>query len=192
MRRTIGILLGIVILFGCSMPATSIYSLSIEQVSTSYKSAYDFPLGLVLHSPQYLSQAYIASRSSPYELRISKYSKWEAPPDRMVGESFRDFLFSAGIFQDIRIFRSPRKGLYNLELKIRRFERLNEGGKSYGLLTIDTIFSDNKGKLLFRKVIADTQELAGNDYASLAKGMSILMKRAYEELEKEILSHPSQ
>lgn len=193
MKRTTAIVLTIVLsavlLWGCGMPATKMYTLQMPDTGELSIKARNDTLALIVHAPKYLSQPYIAYRNSPYELRIAKYSKWESPPDRMIGDIFREYILSSGIFHEVKILRSARPGVYRLDLIIRQFERLDEGSKSYGLFVMHANLTDAEGNLLFRKKISKKEEFTDSRFETLAKGMSILVSKACEEIGTEILSH---
>jgi uncharacterized lipoprotein YmbA len=189
MKRTASIVLAAILLWGCGMPATKMYTLQLPDTAELSDEANDATLALIVHAPKYLSQPYIAYRNSPYELRIAKYSKWESPPNRMIGDIFRERILSSGIFHEVKILRTSRPGVYRLDLNIRKFERLDEGRKSFGLFVIHANLTDAEGNLLFRKKISKKEELTDSRFETLAKEMSILVRQAYEEISTEILSH---
>lgn len=189
MKRTTAILLAAVFLWGCAMPVTKMYTLHLPDIDEVAYKAHDTTVALVVHAPKYLSQPYIAYRSSPYELRIARYSKWESPPDKMIGHILREHLLSSGIFKDVKVLRTCRSGMYRLELNIKNFERSDEGKKSFGLFVMHASLTDAEGNLLFRNIISKKQELRDSSFENLAKGMSILVRQACEEISSEILSH---
>ena len=58
----------------CSMPETKIYNLDIPLEQASIQSTADDSLVIRIDVPRYLAQPYIAYRSSPYQMEISRYS----------------------------------------------------------------------------------------------------------------------
>ncbi|MBF0554180.1 MAG: membrane integrity-associated transporter subunit PqiC, partial [Nitrospirae bacterium] len=79
-----------------TMPNTKIYSLDIQYDITRSELKPDIPIVIVVDSPRYLSQPFVAVRSNPYTLTILKYSKWQSPPSNMVAEELKKALYSIG------------------------------------------------------------------------------------------------
>ena len=76
----------IVFIAACSMHETKIYNLDIPVEQGTIRSTADDSLVIRIDVPRYLAQPYIAYRSSPYQMEISRYSKWDASPKAMVSE----------------------------------------------------------------------------------------------------------
>jgi ABC-type uncharacterized transport system auxiliary subunit len=170
----------------CSMPETKIYNLDIPVEQGSPRSTADDFLVIRIDAPRYLAQPYIAYRSSPYQMLISRYSKWDSNPKVMVSEGIRDSLFSTGLFREVKILNIAPKGFYLLDINLKRFERLDEGNKSFGELVLDVVFITPESKELYRGRISKKVKLDDQSFLSLAKGLSIALNEAIEEVEDNI------
>jgi uncharacterized lipoprotein YmbA len=118
----------------CSMPETRIYSISVQHDLETADSQVDRSIVIQMDSEDYLRQPYIVHRNSPYELKIAKYSKWESSPYKIVRKEFKDALVSIDLFSDIRISSVSQKNSCTLRVNLSKFERHDEGDKSYALL----------------------------------------------------------
>ncbi|WP_420266181.1 ABC-type transport auxiliary lipoprotein family protein [Candidatus Magnetominusculus dajiuhuensis] len=167
-----------------SMPNTKIYSLDIHYDVTRNELKPDIPIVIVIDSPRYLSQPFVAVRSNPYTLTILKYSKWQSPPVTMVAEELKKALYSIGFFKDIRIsIITSRQSSYSLKANLTRFEQFDEGGTAYGILSLDTDLLSPDGENLYHNAYAKRIALAGSDeYTALAEGLSAALKEVMDEI----------
>jgi ABC-type uncharacterized transport system auxiliary subunit len=168
------------------MPETKIYNLDIPEEQGSIHSTADDFLVIRIDTPRYLAQPYIAYRSSPYQMEISRYSKWDASPKVMVSEGVRDSLSSTGLFREVKILNIIPKGFYVLEMSLKRFERMDEGSKSFGELILDVSFFTPENKELYRGRISKKVKLEDQSFLSLAKGLSSALSEAIEEVQGNI------
>lgn len=171
--------------FSCAtMPDSKIYSLDIHYDMTSRgELSPDIPIIIVVDSPRYLSQAFLAVRSSPYTLTIMKYSKWQSPPSTMVAEELKNALYSIGFFKDIRISTVTRQHFYSLKTNLTRFEQFEEGTASYGILSLDVDLLSPEGKNLYHNTYSKKIKLSGSgDYSALAEGLSAELKEVMDEI----------
>ena len=173
-------------LAACSMPETKIYNLDIPVEQGSTRSTADDSLVIRIDAPRYLAQPYIAYRSSPYQMEISRYSKWDSSPRLMVSEGLKDSLFATGLFKEVKVLNIVPKGFYLLDIHLKRFERLDEGNKSFGELVMDIVFITPESKELYRGRISKKVELEDQSFLSLAKGLSVALNEAIEEVEGNI------
>jgi ABC-type uncharacterized transport system auxiliary subunit len=168
------------------MPETKIYNLDIRVEEKTVHSTAEDSLVIRIDVPRYLAQPYIAYRSSPYQMEISRYSKWDSSPKVMVSEGVRDSLFSTGLFKEVKILNIVPKGFYLLDMHLKRFERLDEGNKSFGELDLDVGFYTPESKEIYRGRISRKVHLEDKSFLSLAKGLSEALNEAIEELEDNI------
>ncbi|MCG6553291.1 MAG: PqiC family protein [Candidatus Magnetominusculus sp. LBB02] len=171
-----------------SMPITKIYSLDIQyDANVRGELRHDIPIIIVVDCPRYLAQAYIAVRQTPYSLTITKYSKWQSPPSTMVAEELKKALYSAGFFKDIRISSVAKQSFYSLKTHLTRFEQLEEGTDSYGILSLDTDLLSPEGVNLYHNTYSKKIKLGGSDnYTSLAAGLSAAMKEVMDDISVSI------
>jgi len=187
MRKGIMIILFIILVFACSMPETKIYSIYVPMDTKAVSEKIDNSLAVVVHAPRYLTQPYIAYRESPYQLKISKYSKWDASPSEIVRDRFKDSLSSTGIFQEVRLSSAVPRGLYSLRVNLKRFERYDEGKDSFGELVLDVDLLSPEMKVLYQTTISKKAKLDDQSFFSLAKGLSSALTEGISEVRGNII-----
>ncbi|MGD8352446.1 MAG: hypothetical protein PVG55_05590, partial [Nitrospirota bacterium] len=87
-----------IFLLGCgTVPRTGIYTIDLPGAERLQGPAAGAPdLAIEVSSPRYLEQAFIAQRTSPYSLDISRYSKWDMAPDKLAEWAFKEALSKTG------------------------------------------------------------------------------------------------
>ncbi len=196
MRRRLIVFLSILLFFAaCNMPGTRIYSLHLPNSPIPLQRGGDggfvddASLVIIVNSARYLAQPYIAYRSSPYQLEISRYSRWDASPRETLSEVFKDAMSSAGIFKEVRVFRnSVPDGSYALRINLKGFERLDEGDDSFGYLVFDVILTTPEGKKIYQRTISKRVRLDGRDFLGLARGLSSALSGGVDEVRSGIYS----
>jgi uncharacterized lipoprotein YmbA len=185
MQKKIPGLLLIIFLVSCAMPETRIYNLQMPAVKKMPAAATETTAAIVVTSPRYLAQPYVASRTSPYQLAISRYAKWDSPPDEIVRDAFRSSL-AAALFRDVRTSGHVPTGAYSLSITLQRFERSDEGALSFAEFAFDVTLLSPEGKNLYESSIAKRIQLEDRSYASLAKGLSSALGAGTEEVRDSI------
>ena len=170
-------LLGVFLMTACSMPETRIYSLHMPADNNKAQARKQAMITLKVQSPRYLAQPYIAHRLSPYQLDISRYSKWDSAPVEMVREIFKDSL--SNVYQDVRASNYAPEGSFVLNIHLKRFERVED---SYAELAFDAVLDSPEGRELYhieeqKKVQIDTKDPAG-----VAKGLSAALSESVQKV----------
>lgn len=194
MRKSLPVLLLIVFLGACSMPETQIYSLNMTDAPSSFSAdraktvgaKSDMSLAVLINSPRYLAQPYIAYRTSPYQLVVSRYSKWDAPPDEMVRQAFGDKLSSSGFFKHVRTSSVVPGGFYSLKINLKQFDRLDEGDTAFGELAFSVSLLSPEGKELYQGAFTKKVKLENRNFASLAKALSGSLAEGMEEIKANV------
>jgi uncharacterized lipoprotein YmbA len=193
MYRRIIVFLSILFFAACNMPETRIYSLYIPnpplQKGGDGGLMDDASLVIIVKSARYLAQPFIAYRSSPYRLEISRYSRWDASPREMLGEVFRNTLSKTGMFKEIRISSSIPDGFYALRIDLKRFERSDSGGESFGEVLFDVTLIGSSGEAIFQRTVEKRVRLEDRTFLGLAKGLSNSLSEGLEEVRSGIYSH---
>ena len=179
-KRIMGLLL-IVFIASCAMPETRIYSLNMPAEKKMPAVSADATVTVLVSSPRYLSQPYMAYRTSPYQLAISRYAKWDSSPDEMVRDAFKDTL-SSGLFKDVRTSSFVPAGSYALKVDLKRFERLDEGDLSYAEIALDVSLLSPEGTNLYQNSITKKIKLEDRSFLNLAKGLSSALGEGTEEV----------
>jgi ABC-type uncharacterized transport system auxiliary subunit len=189
---TVCFALTVFFLSACTMPDTKIYSLNLNapEISSPVKDGYsDKSLVILVNAPRYLSQPYIAYRNSPYELEISKYSKWEASPQEMFRGALKNYLSAAGVFKEVRVSNVVPEGFYHLDIDIRKFERHDEGNNSYGELMFDCALYSSDEVRISGVTISKKIKLEEKTNLSLAKGLSRALNEAIKETIEALMAN---
>jgi len=199
MQRFLAVIFSVIMISACTMPETKIYSIymttlplpsfslgEIKRGVNEKESKAEKSLVIMIDAPRYLSQAYIAYRNSPYQLEISRYSKWESPPNNMVREAFKNRISSAGNFKEVRLSNIIPNGFYSLSINLKKFERYDEGNDSFGDLFFDVQLTSPDGKELYHETISKHVKLNDETFLSLAKGLSSALSESIEEVSKII------
>jgi len=199
MQRGLLIVLTIFFISSCTMPETKIYSIHMpdspvlpppnadkgkEGVSSSVAS-----IVIRIHSQRYLDQPYIAYRNSPYQLEISRYSKWESSPSDMVKDAFKDSFLSTGLFKEVRVSNIVPEGFYLLEVNLKRFERSDAGNDSFGELVFDVNLFSPDGRELYRSIMSKKVGLDDKNFLSLARGLSDALAEGIAEVTNNVVKY---
>ena len=192
--RFITICLTVTVFFlsACTMPDTKIYSLNLNapEISSTVKDGFsDKSLVILVNAPRYLSQPYIAYRNSPYELELSRYSKWEASPQEMFRGALKNYLSSAGVFKEVRVSNVVPEGFYSLDIDIKKFERYDEGNDSYGELMFDCALYSSDEVRISGSAISKKIKLEDRTYLNLAKGLSKALDQAIKEAIEAVMAN---
>jgi ABC-type uncharacterized transport system auxiliary subunit len=186
MRKFLAICTLIVLCAACSMPETRIYSLALPAEKKVSERRSGSSVNIQVSAPRHLSQQYMAFRTSPYQLEISKYSKWDAPPDESLRDAFRDRLSARGVFREVRTLNFVPAGFYSTVIKLRRFERSDEDKESFGELDFDVTLSSPEGGEIYRNTVSRKIKLPARDNLELAKSLSSALSEGVDEAVKGI------
>jgi len=189
---TVCLTVTVLFLFSCTMPDTKIYSLNLNapEISSSVKDDFSGKsLVILVNAPRYLSQPYIAYRNSPYELELSRYSKWEASPQEMFKGALKNYLSAAGVFKEVRVSNVVPEGFYSLDIDIKKFERYDEGNDSYGELMFDCALYSSDEVRISGSTISKKIKLEEKTNLSLAKGLSKALDQAIKEAIEAVMAN---
>jgi ABC-type uncharacterized transport system auxiliary subunit len=189
---TVCLTVAVFFLSACTMPDTKIYSLNLNahEISSPVKDGFsDKSLVIMVNAPRYLSQPYIAYRNSPYELEISRYSKWEASPQEMFRGALKNYLSAAGVFKEVRVSNVVPEGFYYIETDIKKFERYDEGNDSYGELMFDSALYSPDEVRISGNTISKKIKLEDKTNLSLAKGLSNALDQAIKETMEALMAN---
>jgi uncharacterized lipoprotein YmbA len=185
MKKAATGLLLVALASGCAMKETKTYSLNLASEALAQQSISDATVAVVVSSPRHLSQPYIVYRESLYTLDISRYAKWQAPPDDMLRDAIKDPLANS-LFREVRTTGSPRRGMYALKINLTHFERWDEADASYAEVAFVATFLSPQGKILFQQDFKRKTKLEDRRFASLAKGLSSSLDEAISELKASL------
>jgi uncharacterized lipoprotein YmbA len=187
MKKWLTLLLLLLFVGACAMPETRVYNLSLSvEWQRTIPPEGDASIVIMINSPRYLTQPYIVYRKSPYQLEISRYSKWEASPNEMLRRVFKDALSSAQRFKEVRVMNIVPDGFYSLKINLKRFERSDMGNDSFGEFVFDVQFISPEGKELYQNSISKRTKLEDRTFLSLAKGLSGAVAEGVDEVRDNI------
>ena len=156
----------------CTMPETRIYTLYMPVEKEAINTKTNASVVINMDSERYLKQPYIAHRNSLYRLNISKYSKWESSPNRIVKKEFKHALLSNGLFKGVRTDGAIPDGFYLLNVYLKSFERLDVENSAIGKLELEVSLISPDGTDLYHSTISKDSKLDNQDFTNLAKGLS--------------------
>jgi len=175
------------------MPETKIYSIYLSAPSAPQDirkkvadEANTRSVVILMNSPRYLAQPYIAYRSSPYQLEISRYSKWESPPGDIVKEAFKNYFSSSGVFKEVRSSNVVPEGFYSFEINLKKFERYDQGSDSYGELNYDIKVYSPDSKELYRATVLKKVKLDNSTFLCLAQVLSSALSESIKEVTRSL------
>jgi uncharacterized lipoprotein YmbA len=172
----------------CTIPETRTYTIYIPDERGSVSENTDTAVTININSEHYLKQSYIAYRNSSYQIEISKYSKWESSPGKIIKNQFKNTLSRTGVFREVRTDSVAPTGSYSLKINLKQFERFDEGADSFGMLAFDADFLSPNGQNLYRSTIYKKIKLDSRNFSSLAKGLSTALKEGIDEINTNIIS----
>jgi uncharacterized lipoprotein YmbA len=187
MRKWLTILFPLFLMGACAMPETRVYSLYLPlgRGNTTYPKG-DASIVIRINSPRYLTQPYIVYRKSPYQLEISRYSKWEVSPNDILCEAFQDALSSIPRFKEVRVMNIVPDGFYLLMINLKKFERSDAENDSFGELMFDVQLLSPDGEELYQDRISKRTKLEDRSFLSLAKGLSGALAEGVEGVRDHI------
>jgi ABC-type uncharacterized transport system auxiliary subunit len=165
----------------CSIPESKIYSVYIKREAAPQARG-TASLIISLDADRMLAQPYIVYRDSPYQLRISGYSKWDSPPVRIVAAQMEDAFHESGIFDGVHVSDTFTEGLYALKVDLHRFEEFDEPDGTFAQIEFDCELIAPDGKPLFYATLLKRRRLEDKSFLSLAKGMSEALQEAIAEV----------
>jgi ABC-type uncharacterized transport system auxiliary subunit len=199
MKKFLVVAVAVFLFSACTMPETKIYSIYVATspapsgmkgvTSGTMEKFSDASLDILVNSPRYLSQPYIAYRNSPYQLEISKYSKWDSSPKDMIRRALKESLSSENIFKEVRASGIVPEGFYSLEIDLKRFERYDEGNDALAELAFDAkLFSPDNSEMN-RVEISKRVKLQDRSFLGLAKGLSQAVNEAVREIKEALIGN---
>jgi uncharacterized lipoprotein YmbA len=186
LRKVKSVFLIVLLTAACTMPSTKIYSLYLPEGEKTPQKTSGIFLVLRVTSVRYLAQPYIAYRTSPYQLDLSGYAKWDASPSEMVRDAFRRSFEASGQMREVQVSHFPSEGSYALDIYVRRFERLDAEGGPYADLAFDARLSSPGGKEMYRGEISRRMRLQDRSFLSLAKALSTGLLESMEEVKGQV------
>lgn len=126
-------------------------------------------------APEPYRQERIIYRTSPHELQLYGSYRWESSPVDMVGQALLDRLRRSGLFRRVVVWRRGEADV-RLEVRLRRFEEVDEADAWYGVVELDYEVVDGDGKSLLhgvsdQRVRAESRSVEGVVRA-LSRGLS--------------------
>lgn len=181
-----------VLISACSIPETKIYDLQLNDSEKSKNIPYrktDSSIAIHVEAPSYLSQPYIVTRTSPYQIQISKTAKWESPPKRFIKQGIKDILSGLSYFKHVSLSQTQPEGYYWIAIDLKRFELVDEEEGFLGELLIDVSLFDHEMNRLFMSTIAKKKQLANKDFRNLAYVLSTFLTEGLEEIKVAVMQH---
>lgn len=180
--------IALLVIAGCATPETRIYSIHIPRPDIVAPLAKAVPLAISLEAPRHLSQPYITTRTSPYEVELSRSSKWESSPEVMVREELVRTFAAMPAFSDVRLASRPPSGYYLLKVTLQRFERIQEKGDYLAEFAADVSISFPDTAEMNRLFIVRRIPVRDAGYAALAEGLSTALSQGMADISSLVKS----
>ncbi len=187
MKSFAAFVFSLVFLLSCAMSETKIYTLSLPPIKEQPNVEPHASVNVIVHAPRYLEQPYIAYRISPYEVELSKDSRWDSSPADMMKRAIKESLCSSRFFAVVRTSAFAPPGFYDCEVNLRRFERFDKGNESFGELDFEITFRSPGGRVLYNGSLKKELKLADRSYSSLAKFLSEALSQGLDEASAAIV-----
>ena len=127
-------------------------------------------------APEPYRQERIIYRTSPHEVQLYGSDRWESSPVDMVGHALLERLRRSGLFRRVVPWRRGEADV-RLEVRLRRFEEVDEADGWYGVVELEYEVVDGDGKGLLRgvsdqRVRAESRSVEGVVRA-LSQGLAV-------------------
>ena len=181
-----------ILISACSIPETKIYDLHLDDSEKIKNIPYrktDASIAVHVKAPSYLSQPYIVTRTSPYQIQISKTAKWESPPKRFIRQGLKDILSGLSYFEHVSLSQTQPEGYYWLAVDLKRFELVDKEEGFWGELCMDVSLFDHEMNRLFMSTIAKKKQLGTKDFRNLAHVLSTFLTEGLEEIKVDVMQY---
>ncbi len=176
----------IIVTTSCSAPSARIYSIYIPHEEIRYEKNNDLTLAVDVSGPKYLTQPFIAVRSSKYELTLLNYSKWESSPVKMTASEIKANPLLNATFGDVDIKRVLPADAYKLKVELKRFERIEERENVFGFIEFNAELISPEGRKIYSERLSRQKSIAGNDIKDLAMALSEQLNELIESTARSI------
>jgi len=174
----------------CSIPDSKIYTLqTLEEFKRDKvlnEKSFKHSLNIIVDSPRYLTQPYIVTRYSDYQIEIARYSKWETNPKDILSKRIKEVLESLDLFREVTLNDNTTDEAYLMRLDLKRFEMLHYGRDYYGEITVDIDFISPEGKRVYADRLSKRIKLKDDSFTELAKELSNALNEIIETIKTEI------
>ena len=144
-----GLVASVLLLDGCAAaPELRYYHVEIPPPPRAAEAPLPVTLGLARASaPEPYQQERILYRASPYRVQSYDYDRWESPPAEMLDALLLDRFTESGRFQRVIPWRREPVD-YRLQVRLHRFEEVDEGDRWYGMTELTYELLDAGGRSL--------------------------------------------
>jgi ABC-type uncharacterized transport system auxiliary subunit len=174
----------------CSIPETKIYNLHVNESGRSKNILYKktgSSIAIHVEAPDYLAQPYIVTRTSPYEIKISKTAKWESPPKRFIKQALKKVFSGSGYFDHVSLSQIKREGYYWLIVDLKRFELVEEDAGFSGEVIMDVSLFDHEMNSVFMSTINRKKQIRNKDYRNLAAVLGTFIPEGLDEIKDTVI-----
>ncbi len=139
----------VLVVEGCAaVPELRYYRVEVPPPTRAAEAPLPVTLGLARASaPEPYQQERILYRASPYRIQSYAYDRWESPPAEMLDALLLDRFTASGRFQRVVPWRRESVD-YRLQVRLRRFEEIDEGDRWYGMTELTYELLDAGGRSL--------------------------------------------
>jgi ABC-type uncharacterized transport system auxiliary subunit len=147
-----GVVAILLLLEGCAaVPELRYYRVEFPPATRAADPPLPITLGIARASAaEPYQQEQILYRASPYRVQSYSYDRWESPPAEMVDALLLDRFTESGKFQRVVPWRQEQVD-YRLQVRLRRFEEVDEGDAWYGMTELTYELLDGGGRSLLHE-----------------------------------------
>lgn len=177
-RSLVGLAGGMLLLASCATaPEVRYFRVDPALPAPAVETPLPVTLGVArVAAPEPYRQERIIYRTSPYEVQFYGADRWESSPADMVGNVLLDRLRRSGLFRRVVPWRYGEAD-DRLEVRLRRFEEVDEVDGWYGVVELEYEVVDGDGKGLLhgvsdQRVRAESRSVDGVVRA-LSQGLAV-------------------
>ncbi len=172
----------VLLLTGCAAaPELRYYRVEVPPLTRAAEPPLPVTLGLARASaPEPYQQERILYRASAYRIQSYDYDRWESPPAEMLDALLLDRFTESGRFQ--RVVPWIRESVdYRLQVRLRRFEEVDEGDRWYGITQLTYELLDAGGRSLLHETSSQRIPVQRKSVEGVVEALSRGVQAALDE-----------
>jgi len=132
-------------------------------------------------APEPYRQERIIYRTSPHEVQLYGSDRWESSPADMVGQALLDRLRRSGLFRRVVAWRRGEAD-HRLEVRLRRFEEVDEADAWYGVVELEYEVVDRDEKSLLQGVSGQRVRAESRNVPGVVRALSLGLSASLDEV----------
>ena len=180
--RLFGTLAALLLLGGCgAAPELRYYRVECPAPPRTAGPPLPVTLGIArLSAPEPYQQERILYRASPYRVQSYGSERWETPPAEMVDALLLERFTESGKFQRVVSWRREAVD-YRLQVRLRRFEEVDEGDTWYGVVEFAYELVDGGGRGLLSETAKERIRVERKSVEGVVEALSRGLEAGLDE-----------